>query len=523
MLKFLSILVAAFAFSLPLYFGYQSEAGLKSRSPAQAPFHSATEQEMENPRCINQDHVRRNDLKSFIKKYSDISNLELPAIYEVSGIRFENEHPELVYRFMQLVTPQAGHYYANKDLKPDTIRKAFGAPNGCTKVLCAVQRIFGQEEGPLMLLLLTEYDLNLSHYVWSNADRWKASEIRDILKSIEAVPSHLLPLDLNQKLSHFKRGYGYSGGGDTIANASIELFDVWNEMTPPIRQYSVYHEFSHNWSYLHANDIDVSPEWLKVSGWEPQAKKSTRENWRMHPGTQQVSIYAKTNPFEDFAESVSAYRYAPERLKKVSAAKYKFVKDIVYGGLEFTGACPKSGEVSAVYEKDFAAFDSTADSKFVQTISTECFKKNLGLLKNPSLKSGYLSCLSLRSATEVLNNKGQTNAGETKPLGLFDALGGARIRFQSVERRGVLNLQDSVVDVLKPHLKAMQQAVDLSSCKNAFEPLRTEEQAVALGAKNYEIYFGIQELTTRVCQDFVASGDRRVSAETVKNKLKRYF
>ncbi len=525
MLKFFSVFIALCAFVLPLFLDYESiTTGSKSRYPAQAPFHSATEEEMANPRCINQNHVRRNDLRAFLKKYSDLSNVELPAVYEVSGIRFEDEHPELIYRFMQLVTPPADHYFANKDLG-DTVRKAFGEPRGCVKVLCAVQRLFGQEEGPLLLLLLTEYDLNLSHFVWTNADRWKASEIRDIMKAIETVPSHLLPLDLNQKLIHFKRGYGYAGGGSTIANASIEIFDVWNNEKRPIRQYSVYHEFSHNWSSLHANNIDVSPEWLRISGWESQDKKdvSKTTDWRMHPGTQQVSIYAKTNPFEDFAESVSAYRYAPERLKKVSAAKYKFVKDIVYGGMEFTGACPQTNDASSLYEKDFAAFDRSADQKFVQKITDLCFRKNIGLLKDPALKSGFLSCLSLNAAIEVLRIKGQGHEGDTKPLALYNSLGSSRVRFQAIERAGVAKLKDSVMAILQPHMAALQKAVTDKQCDSAFDYDKFKNQAQALGVQNFEIFYGVKQLTTRICSELISSEQNRVSTETVSAQLKRFF
>lgn len=524
MLKFLGFLFAVFAFVLPLSYVYHFEPGLKSRQPAQAPFHSATVEEMANPRCLNQDHVHRNDLKSFLKKYSDVSKLELPAVYEVSGIRFENEHPELVYRFMQLVTPDKEKYYANSNLDSSVIRKAFGAPRGCNKVLCAVQRIFGQEEGPLMLLLLAEYDLNLSQYVWINADSWKASEIRDLMKAIEAVPSHLLPLDLNQKVIRFKRGYSRATdtNGTVMANATIEVFDVWAKEPHPIRQYAMYHEFSHNWSDLHANDIDVSPEWLAISGWESQKQKDASANWRMHIPVEQVSIYAKTNPFEDFAESVSAYRYAPQRLKKVSAAKYKFVKDVVYGGMEFNGTCPKSNNVATLYEQDFKEFDTKANSKYIQNVAIQCLKANMAILKNPTLKSGFLSCVSIAAATDVLRSKGQ-NPGSNKPLALYDALGGARIRFHAIERVSVANLKNSVVAILQPHLKYLQDAVDLKNCRYSFDSRLTQEQAKFFGVKDFEMYFGVQNLNERICGDLVKSGVKKVSVDAVKAQLQKYF
>lgn len=51
--------------------------------------------------------------------------------------------------------------------------------------------------------------------------------------------------------------------------------------------------------------------------------------------TQFVSAYARTNEREDFAESYRAYVYDPERLKRRSLAKYKFVHHYVFKGREY--------------------------------------------------------------------------------------------------------------------------------------------------------------------------------------------
>ncbi|WP_413580882.1 hypothetical protein [Bdellovibrio sp. HCB288] len=516
----LAVSSCAFAFTL----SFPTSLELSSRTPAQAPFHSATEDEMAHPPCLNQDHIRRNNLKNFIAKYSDISKLELPAISEVSGIRFVNEHPELVYRFMQLVTPPDDRIFSSNKLQPDEIKKAFGKPNGCEKVLCAVQRLFGKEEGPLILLLLTEYDLNLSHYVWNNAASWRASEIRDIMKAIEATPGHLLPLDLNQKLIHFKRGFGYKGLDNVIANASIEIFDIWNEEKQPIRQYSIYHEFAHNWSSMHANNIDVSPEWIKISGWESQeGDPRLADNWKMHPGTEQVSIYAKTNPFEDFAESVSAYRYAPHRLKSVSRQKYDFVKNVVYGGMEFTGSCPRASDFLIKYGTSFANFDLEASDDFVLSAANRCFKENIAVLRDPRLKAGFLSCLSIRSATEVLRNYGQEFDDENKPLTLFDIIGDARVRFPNIERRGSANLQNLLTENLMIHQKDLQKAVSTKECEYAFDASKTEEQSKTLGVKNFELYFAIKDLSRLSCLALVENKVSKVTYDSVFKSLKSYF
>ncbi len=51
--------------------------------------------------------------------------------------------------------------------------------------------------------------------------------------------------------------------------------------------------------------------------------------------TQFVSAYARTNEREDFAESYKAYVHDPERLKRRSLAKYKFMHHYVFKGREY--------------------------------------------------------------------------------------------------------------------------------------------------------------------------------------------
>jgi len=57
-----------------------------------------------------------------------------------------------------------------------------------------------------------------------------------------------------------------------------------------------------------------------------------------------VSKYGETNPAEDFAETMTAYRYNPELLKEVSPEKYSFIKEKVFNGAEFIkeSECNKS-------------------------------------------------------------------------------------------------------------------------------------------------------------------------------------
>lgn len=48
-----------------------------------------------------------------------------------------------------------------------------------------------------------------------------------------------------------------------------------------------------------------------------------------------ISAYAKTDPYEDFGESVIAYFTDPEVLKRTSTEKYAYIRDQVMGGKEY--------------------------------------------------------------------------------------------------------------------------------------------------------------------------------------------
>ena len=526
-LKKFSLLVLIF--SLPAFLAFESTLPKQARHPAQAPYHSATEQQMMRPTCINQEHVRLNNLQNFIKKYSDLKNLELPANYEVHGIRFENEHPELVYRFMQLTTPDQDIFGSKKDFNPQILKEKYAAKldaKNCRKVLCAVQEIFGKQEGPIILLILTEYDLNLSHLVWVNADPFELNELNDILRTIEVVPNHLLPVGLNQKFIRFVRGYvrdGQSSG--VIANSAMEYFDTWSEESPGVRRYSIYHEFAHNWSSLHANNIDVSPKWLEVAGWaakDPNSDPNTlslTEDWTRHDSTKPISIYAKTNPFEDFAESVSAYRYAPQKLKELSRGKYNYVKNIVYGGMEFTSDCTGSDQAYAKYLATFEKFESSVQNDWIDNATEFCFSKSIKLLKNPRLLTGFLSCINGKAMAQALKEYNGIDVGDGNPLILFNEIGTSRHRFKSIERQAAEKTRSLTISFLEPHMERLNRSIQNQKCDYAFNSEEYTKQAKNFSAESYDVYYALKDLTKGLCNYHLRNNLKQANSASIRNYL----
>ncbi|MFN7825538.1 MAG: hypothetical protein ACK5P6_09275 [Pseudobdellovibrionaceae bacterium] len=319
---------------------------LSERNPssaAEVPSWAANEQQVQKAVCRNELPKTAREIQLHIQRKKWLDGVE-PADFKVSGIELKSERPELVHAFARLLTP----VNANEEIKglPESFQKTFKVNPSCQKVFCAVQKIFGPEVGPQMLFLMSRFGVNTSPYSFVNASVFRPDEIYDVLKTFELLGTET-PFIENQKLIKFKRGYTramYGADGNSVlANAGIELFDGWSEKSSLTRQYALYHEFAHNYSNAHFQDYDSSQSWLKLSGWAGDGrdfKTSIALTLKGHPFE---SRYGAENPFEDFAESLTAYRLNPDHLKRTSEKKYQFIRHLVHDGQEFTtSTCQKS-------------------------------------------------------------------------------------------------------------------------------------------------------------------------------------
>lgn len=107
-----------------------------------------------------------------------------------------------------------------------------------------------------------------------------------------------------------------------IEIASRESFESIDEMAG-----TVMHEVGHNaFEFLESDNPQATERW----------KEMYTETWGVsYTGFGFVSEYAKTNPYEDFAESYRTYIEDPDLLKFMNPAKYEFLKNIVFFGREY--------------------------------------------------------------------------------------------------------------------------------------------------------------------------------------------
>lgn len=140
--------------------------------------------------------------------------------------------------------------------------------------------------------------------------------------------------------SDFFKQYPWAAGvfyTDTnlIEIASEKAFATVSDMMD-----TVTHEVGHNaFEQLEMVDPQASKRWAELYS-ESMNLNGT--------GFGFVSEYAKTNLFEDFAESYRTYINDPELLRFMSPGKYEFMKNLVFLGREYGTLSMVSGEAFAM-------------------------------------------------------------------------------------------------------------------------------------------------------------------------------
>lgn len=245
---------------------------------------------------------------------------------EVRGVLFQEERPSLVYAFAELTSFTSVN--ASGQVTKTYPEKKLQVPRSCSKVLCAVEHLFGAKNGPLILFLMHKYSLNAAPGAFEQAGAWTEQELTSLLKALQLIPEHLkTSFRLNQQLSRVHGGTPY-GNASVLADSQMRFYDPWINHSAATQQAIALHEFAHIFALtittLKAEYIthDEGQIWAKLFGQTPPRSF--------------VSQYSQTNQFEDFAESLVAYRLNPRQLFRSSPEKYSYLKTHIFGGIEYT-------------------------------------------------------------------------------------------------------------------------------------------------------------------------------------------
>lgn len=304
-------------------------------------WHGATDEQIKNAHCTRKDPFTDKEMRDWL----DTHHSGKKESKTINGISFENENVENLRTFELLTTKFDYMGDVEKDNKTYI--------SSCKKVDCALKEIFGDTSVQLQFLH-RKFGFNGSHLLSENTSSWQKKELDTVLLSLTDFPEGILPVEESRKLVHFKRGYARSGSEYAMANAIIEVFDLWDTETPEKKRYTITHELGHVISGM--TGLDEHDHFTHLSGWSKQTEIVEGKEKKTYTSSKPeniISRYGKTNNMEDFAESVAAYRYNPQGLKEKSPEKYDIIKEVIFDNVEYTSpeACQSPQRASETFKK----------------------------------------------------------------------------------------------------------------------------------------------------------------------------
>ncbi|HTL12721.1 MAG TPA: hypothetical protein VL588_09555 [Bdellovibrionota bacterium] len=293
----------------------------------------------------------------------------------IHGVRLDNQPRALLDLFDQLTTSRGG----------PSDQATLQVPDECHDFHCAADAVLGADIADRIEYIQARYGLNTSHLSGrnvtgrQNVDPLRPEELDDIAMAASNLPPALMAIERGHPVVHETRGHD---SGTTVADAETTLFDNWTRESRHDRIFTVTHELGHTVGT--DLELDHSPTFLALSGWQ-QRTQVLQDGYQntIYVSTQPaclVSRYGATNPDEDFAESFRAYRYSPQLLKDRCPAKYQYMKELVFNGVEYTSeaACSNpalltdqtSQAVSAQVDAMLAGSASARDTHVTAAVSS---------------------------------------------------------------------------------------------------------------------------------------------------------
>lgn len=247
---------------------------------------------------------------------------------EIAGFQLEDQPPAAVEAFAALTSDLRRRIKAGK---------AAPAASPCRDVPCAMTALFGPDVAPRLLLLAMAYRFDASD-LGAPADRpWTPGELDDMLAAFADLPAEWFPLDLKDfrlllyrdAEAQARIGPAPDGAAELVAIAGdgfpgILVASGWRRLGQQERRATLVHEIAHEYARTH--------HWR--GAWS-RAMRDDRVMGRVSNTASSVSVYADESPDEDFAESVAAYRYMADLLEARAPARYAFLRDRVFHGLEY--------------------------------------------------------------------------------------------------------------------------------------------------------------------------------------------
>jgi hypothetical protein len=246
---------------------------------------------------------------------------------EVAGFSFRGEPEPLIEAFRQITR-----------LLPSA--KTSAVESDCQTVDCAARALFGEDVGPRLLLLAVAYRYNASAAGADAARPWTAAELDELLAAFGDLPPSLFPLrDIDYRALVHRTSPEVATHGRAFELAAqagegsdgIVFAQGWLKTSATERRAIIVHEMAHEFTRARGRDFKWRAPWAT-------AMASDARNAEVSRQPSMASAYALKNMDEDFAESVTAYRYMAPLLKRRAPARYAFLKEWMFDGLEYGAA-----------------------------------------------------------------------------------------------------------------------------------------------------------------------------------------
>jgi hypothetical protein len=223
---------------------------------------------------------------------------------------------------------------ALRRLIADRGARAAVAASACDTPACAMDAVYGAGIGARLLHLYVDYGFNGSHRGRAAARAWTVDELDAVIAAAADAPlapqarERLLLRD--ERIERYRSALAITDPAETIVaingggDIGLRFGEAWAALPPGQRRAAALHEFAHEIARTRGKAEGWSSRWADAAMADAFLAR------RAGLPTSRVSRYAMTNMAEDFAESVVAYRYAPELLKSRAPNRMRFLREVVF-------------------------------------------------------------------------------------------------------------------------------------------------------------------------------------------------
>lgn len=477
---------------------------------------AAKEDDVANAKCRVHLPLTTNEIKAFYNKQKIIEKEE--GLFEIYGVKLKSQRPHLIRALNLLFTPDETLAPDKTKRLPNDLKKRFSIPSSCKDEFCLSEIIFGKEVGPQMLFLLDQYELNTSAYVFRDAQPFKSDELKDIIRSLELLPPSLNIFKFNKKLIRYTAGkLRPNSSPGVIANSAMEIFDAWSKYGSHMRQYVMFHEYAHNLAYSQLNNFDTSLLWLNLGNWNSGIAQFGLAKKEIQNGHPFVSTYGKTNPFEDFAESISAYRFNPKHLRDTSPDKYNFIKILIFDGVEYNNEqnCNKVQNISQ-YQKDINANKYPLPPKELVNVYLACRNQFYRSAFANEPFNNYRACINYESSLKWFNQV-EKKYPSLIPHSIIDSrLGISSLNFNSYTKAGAQKFTDDAANWLTNKVMTLSIHFKPNQTNEEYCKIWTELTKSTFEHKGFTSNWDILGFKKNLAASPSPSGLRMICAESAK-------